>query len=78
MLVIANTLFQQFKRRLYIGTSSDEMVNTKIRLITFFAPKMEKLIQSVKARPGANCVSDHELLITKFRFKLKKAGKITR
>ena len=35
-------------------------------------------VQSVKARPGANCVLDHELLIAKFRFKLKKAGKTTR
>ena len=33
---------------------------------------MEKLIQSTKTRPGADCGSDHELLITKFRLKLKK------
>ena len=38
-LVIANTLFQQHKRRLYTWTSPDEMVNTKIRLIIFFAAK---------------------------------------
>ena len=36
-LVIANTLFQQHKRRLYIGTS--QMVNTEIRLIILFAAK---------------------------------------
>ena len=35
-------------------------------------------IQSRKTRPGADCGSDHELLITKFRLKLKKAGKTTR
>ena len=35
-------------------------------------------IQSVKIRPGANCCSDHELLIAKFRLKLKKVGKNTR
>ena len=35
-------------------------------------------IQSAKTRPGAECGSDHELLITKFRLKLKKVGKITR
>ena len=43
---------------------------------------MEKLytIQSAKTRPGAgaNCDSDHELLIAKFRLKLKKVGKTTR
>ena len=35
-------------------------------------------IQSAKTRPGADCGSDHELLITKFRLKLKKVGKTTR
>ena len=34
-------------------------------------------MQSTKTRPGADCGSDHELLITKFRLKLKKIGKIT-
>ena len=35
-------------------------------------------IQSAKTRLGADCGSDHELLIAKFRFKLKKVGKTTR
>jgi len=35
-------------------------------------------IQSAKTRPGADCGSDHELLIAKFRLKLKKGGKTTR
>ena len=35
-------------------------------------------IQSAKTRPGADCSSDHELLIAKFRLKLKKGGKTTR
>ena len=39
---------------------------------------MEKLYTSTKTRPRADCGSDHELLITKFRLKLKKAGKIAR
>ena len=34
--------------------------------------------QSAKTRPGANCGSDHELLIAKFRLKLNKVGKTTR
>ena len=35
-------------------------------------------IQSAKTRPGTDCGSDHELLIDKFRLKLKKVGKTTR
>ena len=35
-------------------------------------------IQSVKKMPGADCGSDHELLVAKFRLKLKKVGKTTR
>ena len=35
-------------------------------------------IQSAKTGPGGDCGSDHELLITKFRLKLKKVGKTTR
>ena len=53
------------------------MVNTKIRLIIFFAVK-DGSIQSAKTRPGADCGSDYELLIAKFRDKLKKVGKTTR
>ena len=52
------------------------MVNTKIRLIIFFAVKDEQC--SAKTRPGADCGSDHEHLIAKFRLKLKKVGKTTR
>ena len=44
----------------------------------FLQPRMEKTIQSAKTRPGADCGSDHELLIAKFRLKLKKVGKTTR
>ena len=35
-------------------------------------------IESAKTRPGADCGSDHELLIAKFILKLKKVGKTTR
>ena len=41
-------------------------------------PKMESSTQSTKTRPGADCGSAHELLITKFRLKLKKVGKTAR
>ena len=54
------------------------MVNTEIRLIIFFAAKDGDSIQSAKTRAGVDCCSDHELLIAKFRLKLKKVGKTTR
>ena len=55
------------------------MVNTEIRLIIFFAAKDEEdLYSQQKTRPGADCGSHHELLIAKFRLKLKKVGKTTR
>ena len=41
-------------------------------------PKVEKLYTVRKTRPGADDGSDHELLIAKFRLKLKKVGKTTR
>ena len=50
------------------------MVNTEIRLIIFFAAKSGE----TKTSPGADCGSDHELLIAKFRLKVKNIGKITR
>ena len=55
------------------------MVNTEIRLIIFFAAKNgEALYSQQKTRSGADCGSDHELLIAKFRCKLKKVQKTTR
>ena len=53
------------------------MVNTKIRLIILCSQRWRSSIQSAKTRLGADCGSDHEILIAKFRLKLKKAGKTT-
>ena len=53
------------------------MVNTKIRLIIFFAARNGEALYS-QQKQGADCVSDHELLIAKFRLTLKKVGKTTR
>ena len=54
------------------------MADTKNKLIIFFAARRKSSIQSAKTRPEADCGSDHELLIAKFRLKLKKVGKTTR
>ena len=55
------------------------MVNTKIRLIYILcSQRWRSSIQSAKTRLGADCGSDHELLIAKFRLKLKKVQKTTR
>ena len=76
-LVIANTLFQQHKRRLYTWTSSDGQCRNQIDYI-LCSQRWRRSIQSAKTRLGADCGSDHELLIAKFRLKLKKVGKTTR
>ena len=47
----------------------NQMVSTEIRLVLYAAEDGEKFTQSTKTRPGANCVSDHEFLIAKFRLK---------
>ena len=76
-LVIANTLFQQHKRRHYTWTSPDGQHQIQIDYI-LCSQRWRSSIQSTKTRPGADCGSDHELLIAKFRLKLKKVGKIAR
>ena len=76
-LVIANTLFQQHKRRLYTWTSPDGQYQNQIDYI-LCTQRWRRSIQSAETRLGADCGSDHELLLAKFRLKLKKVGKTTR
>ena len=73
-LVIANTLFQQHKRRLYTWTSPDGQHENQIDYI-LCSQRWRSSIQSAKTRPGTDCGLNHELLIAKFRLKLKKIGK---
>ena len=73
-LVIANTLFQQHKRRLYTWTSTDGQHWNQIDH-TLCHQNWRSSIQLARTRLGADCGSDHELLIAKFRLKLKKVGK---
>ena len=76
-LVIANTLFQQHKRRLYTCTSPDGRHQNQIDYI-LCSQRWRISIQSAETRLEANCGSDHKLLIAKFRLKLKKLGKTIR
>ena len=77
VLVIANTHFQQHKRWLYTWTSPDGQYQNQIDYI-LCSQRCRRSIQSAKTRLGADCGSDHELLIDKFRLKLKKVRQTTR
>ena len=61
-LVIANTLFQQNRRRFYTWTSPDGQHRNQIDYI-LCSHRWRSSIQSAKTRPGADCGSDHELLL---------------
>ena len=76
-LLIANTLFQQHKRRLYTWTSPDGQYRNQIDYI-LCSQRWKSPIQSAKTRLGADCGTDHEPLVAKFRPKLKKVEKTTR
>ena len=76
-LVIANSPYQQHRRRLYTWTSPDDRHRNQIDYI-LCSQRWRSCIQSTKTRPGADCGSDHELLIAKFRLKLKKMWKTIR
>ena len=76
-LVIASTLCQQHKRRFYTWTSPDGQHWNQIDHI-LCSQRWRTSIKSPKTRLGAGCGTDHELLIGKFRLKLKKLGKTTR
>ncbi|XP_063166779.1 craniofacial development protein 2-like, partial [Candoia aspera] len=72
-LCITNTLFQQPKRRLYTWTSPDGQHQNQIDYI-LCSQRWRTSVQSVKTRPGADCSSDHELLLAQFRIRLKRLG----
>ena len=76
-MVIANTHFQQHKRRLYTCTSPDGQYQNQIDFI-LCSHRWRSSIQSAKTRPGTDCGSDHELIIAKFKIKLKKVERTTK
>ena len=76
-LVIANILFQQYKRRLYTWTSPDDQYQNQIDYI-LCSQRWKSSIKSAKTKSGADCGSDHKLLSEKFRHKLKNLWKTIR
>ena len=76
-LVTAITLFQEHKRRLNTWTSPDGQHQNQIDYI-LCSQRWRSSIQLAKTRRGADCGSDHEFLMAKFRLKLKKVKKTTR
>ena len=76
-LVIASTLFQQLKRRLYTWISPGGQHLNQIDYI-LCSQRWRSSVQSAKTRLGAGCGSDHKLFSAKFRLTLKKVWKITR
>ena len=77
VLVIANTLFQQHKRRPYTWTSPDGQHQNQIDYI-LCSQRWRSFIKSAKTRPGADCGLDQKRLIAKFILTMKKVGKTTR
>ena len=75
-LIIASELLQQHKRTLYTWTSPNGQHWKGIDYV-LCSQRCRSSIQSAK-KDGADCVSDHELLIAKFRLNLKKVGKTAR
>ena len=63
LIELANTLFQQHKRRFYTCISPDGQHRNQIDYI-LCSQRWRSSIQSTKTRPGADCGSDHEFLIT--------------
>ena len=72
--VIANT-FQQHERWLYTWTSPFDQHQNQIDYI-LCSQRWRSSIQSTKTRPGADCGSEHELLIAKFRLNWRNQGKL--
>ena len=74
-MTLANNLFKQPKRRLYTWTFPDQKYRNQIDYI-IIQNRWRSMIHLAKALPGANCGSDHELLIAKIKIKLRKTKQI--
>ena len=70
-MVITNTLFKQHRRRFYTWTSPDG--NTRNQIDYFCIHERWKTsVVNTKTLPGADCGSDHELLVMSMRLKINK------
>ena len=76
-LIIANMLFQQHKRQLYTWTSMDSQYQTQTDYI-LCSQRWRSSIQSAKTSLGADCGSEPQVIIAKFRLKLKTEGKTSK
>ena len=74
---MVNLYIHSHKRRFYTCTSPDDWNQNQIYYIPC-SQRWRKSIESAKTKPGADCGSDHELLIANYRVKSKKVGKTTR
>ena len=70
-LVIANTLFEHHPRHLYTWISPDKNTRNQIDFV-MINQKWKASLKNAKTKPGADCNSDHQLLIVDIQFRLKK------
>ena len=75
-LFICNTWFEQPERRLYTWTAPNGLYRNQIDYI-MIKKRWSSSVQAVKTLPGACCDSDHELLCSTVRIKLRKIRKTT-
>jgi exonuclease III len=73
-LCIMNTKFKQHKRRLYTWTSPNGLHRNQIDYI-LCQQRWKSSVQSTRTLPGADCGTDHELLVAGMRIKLKKVNR---
>ena len=84
---MATAEFSKFAGILSVALSQHHLLGFEIAQMEFHRNQIDYIlcsqrwrssIHSAKTRPGADCGSDHEPLIARFRLKLKKARKTTR
>ena len=75
-LIVTNTLFQQHPRRLYTWVSPDGKTRNQIDFI-LIRRRWRSSVKVARTYPGADCGSDHQLLVAEIRTKLKSVKRDT-